>query len=1251
MQEHTPGAAMAPHQRRWRRRVLWGAAGLALAGVLVYGVAPPLARHYGQQILTTTLGRAVSIDAVRFNPFRLAAEVEGVKVMEAGGAAEALGFDVLRVNLEARSLFAGGVVLHEVALAGPRVRLKLDRDGRHSWADVVGRVAALGAADGAEGGKPALFSVGNIRISGGAVTVEDGPRNLTHTLSGLELGVPFISNLPVQVDVFVEPALSAQLNGSPLELKARAKPFHNSHETVVDVALQQFDLAPLLAYVPGELPFRLPSAKLGTDLSVSFRQLPDNGPELILRGMVQLEQVAVHDRRGAPAFALAQAEIEMADVQPLNQRWHFNRVRLSGPEIDVVRLADGGVNLLGLIPPGRKAEGAPAPAAANARPDVLLAMARVRDGVIRFEDRSLATPFRTRVEAINLDLRDLATEGELPAEIQLSYQTDGGEKFSQRDQLRLAPFEYAGQLQFEALQLARYAPYLAAPLPAVEVRGGQLAGSLQYRVAPGSADDGAAAGALELAAEGVALRDFALALKGAKAPALTIPALNLSSATVDLAGQGVRLGTLELKGLALAAVRGKDGELDLVKALMLVPGGKAATAGDKPAAVKGRAAMSARKSPTAASRQAEPAAPEWVIAADKLALVGAALRIEDRTVARRMINTLDKIDFSVEDFSTARGHASQLKLSSVLNGRGRVNAAGALTLQPLKSDLRLDLRDIDLVPLQPYALEEQKIAISRGRLATAGRLQLSTDRQGELHTAFKGNVSVLNFASVDKLNVADFVRWSALRVNGIDLKLAPFALGIQSIALDDLYSRLILNEQGGLNLRELGPAKPAPAVAAGDNSASAPALAAAPDAAPADQAALAASTAPRPLPPPVHVDQATLKRANIAFSDRFIRPNYDANLTDLEGELKGLSSAQDSLATLNVSGKLDGGAPLAISGSLNPFRHDAKLDILATVRDYELTGLSGYSGKYVGLGIARGKLSAELNYKIEERKLSATNQIFLDQLTFGDKVDSPDALNLPVQLAVSLLKNSRGEIDLRLPISGTLDDPQFSIFGLVMKMFFNLIGKAITSPFALLGAVLGGGEELSVLELAPGVARLAQADQDKLGKLAQALTDRPSLRLDVTGRADPAVDADGLRQVALERAVRAQKAKQLIGKGQEAPSVDDIEVSAEEYPELLRRAYRAADFKRPRNMVGLLKDVPVAEMEALMRDSVSVSESELQLLAQQRGQAVRDWMVGKGGVPGERVFLLPPRVESAAAAGEGAGAGSAGRAAVQFSLR
>jgi hypothetical protein len=383
-----------------------------------------------------------------------------------------------------------------------------------------------------------------------------------------------------------------------------------------------------------------------------------------------------------------------------------------------------------------------------------------------------------------------------------------------------------------------------------------------------------------------------------------------------------------------------------------------------------------------------------------------------------------------------------------------------------------------------------------------------------------------------------------------------------------------------------------------------------------------------------------IKRGNVAFSDRFIRPNYDANLTDLAGTLTAFSTSPDTIAKLDLTGKVDKTAPLSITGELNPFRQDAHLDIVAKVSDFELTGLSSYSGKYVGYGIARGKLSAELNYKIEERKLTATNQIFLDQLTFGDKVDSPDAVNLPVQLAVSLLKNRRGEIDLHLPVTGTLDDPEFSIFGLVLKMFFNLIGKAITSPFALLGSALGGGEELSQLALAPGVARAGEAQQDKLKTLAQALIDRPALKLDIIGRADPASDLDGLRQLGLDNAVRAQKLKAMIARGEDAPSLEDIEVGADEYPALLEKAYKAGDFKKPRNLVGLTKNIPVPEMEALMRANVKAGDAELRLLAQQRAQAVREWLMGEGEVPGERIFVLEPKVEAIGESGQ-----------VKFSLR
>ena len=1241
MSDTTTDSTALPPRRKGVRRLLWTAGTLLALSAVAYLATPPVARHYAQKYLGEALGRQVSIERVMINPFRLTAEIGGLRVMAADGSSEALAFDALRANLEIESVVRKGIVLHELALEAPRLQLVFEEGGRHNWSDVVERLQALGGDAPAEDAPPTLFSVGNIRISDGRVEVEDKPRGLRHALTDIGLGVPFISNLPVRVDVFVQPSLSAKLNGDPLLLHARTKPFAESHETILDIALKDFDLAPWMAYLPIEPRFKLPSARLSTNIELSFSQPPEGAPVVALRGPLQINQLVLQDREGAPVATADDFELEFADVQPLIGRWHFTRLRLAKPELDLVRLKDGGLNVLALAPPPAKsgaggkpatkantagASAAPADAAAPAAPgvasqaapapDFLLALTRIRDGVVRFEDRSLPEPFRARIEAINLDMRDLANSGELPAEIRLDYVSDAGEKFVHEDVLRLAPFQFSGNLQFESIRLARYAPYLVQALPGATISDGALSGGLQYRVTLGDKGEPK----VELGAEALALRDLALELKGAKTPAIKVPELDLRKATVDVAGRNVRLGALDLKGAAVSAVRLKDGSFDLVKALVPPPG---------PAAKGGAAAPG----------------PDWVVAVDKLALRTASVRLEDRSVARPVVTTVDNIDFEVDGFSTAKGSTLQFKLDSRFNQRGKIAASGPLTLEPLKADLRLDLRSVDLLPLQPYVLEQTKIAISRGNVTTQGRLNLQTGRRGQVLARFNGDVGVANFASVDRLNATDFLRWRALRVGGIDARLEPFSLAIKRVAVDDFYTRLILDDQGRLNLREIGglsgdeppsPPKAAAPVALGGEAN--PAGEAAPAAAGKRTVEVAPPSAP---PPPIRIDHVEIKRGNVAFSDRFIRPNYDANLTDLAGTLTGFSTSPDTIAKLDLAGKVDKSAPLSITGEFNPFRQDAHLDIVAKVKDFELTGLSSYSGKYVGYGIAKGKLSAELNYKIEDRKLSATNQIFLDQLTFGDKVDSPDAVNLPVQLAVSLLKNSRGEIDLHLPVSGTLDDPEFSVFGLVLKMLFNLIGKAITSPFALLGSVLGGsGEELSQLALPAGGARIGEAQQDKLKTLAQALIDRPALKLDITGRADPASDLDGLRQAALDYAVRAQKLKAMIARGEEAPSLEEVEVSAAEYPALLEKAYKAADFKKPRNLIGLTKDLPVAEMEALMRANVKVGDAELRTLAQQRAQAVREWLAGEGGVAGERIFVLEPKVEALGEGGQ-----------VQFSLR
>ncbi|MBV2264405.1 MAG: DUF748 domain-containing protein, partial [Thauera sp.] len=1056
MSEPTTDSTVQPPRRKGLRRTLWTVAILLGLSAATYLAVPPVARHYAQKLLGDTLGREVVVERVLINPFRLTAEVGGLRIMEADGSAEALGFESLRANLELESLLRKGVVLHELALDKPRLHLALEAEGRHNWTDVLERLAALGGDAPAEDAPPTLFSIGNIRISDGLVRVDDRVRGITHELSELGVGVPFISNLPVRVDVFVQPSLSARLNGDALLLNARTKPFAESHETILDVSLKEFDLTPWVAYLPIEPRFRLPSALLTTNLELSFSQPAEGAPVLSLRGPLQVEKLVLQDREGAPVATADEVELEFADVQPMIGRWHFTRLRLARPEIDLVRLKDGGLNVLGLMPPpaaegakkakGKAAkapadkaaaalaqkpvepavaaaqagEGAAAPAAgtdgktsadaaaaAAAGPDFLLALTRIRDGVVRFEDRSLAEPFRARIEAINLDMRDLATEGELPAEIRLDYVSDAGEKFTHEDVLRLAPFEYSGNLQFESIRLPRYAPYLAAALPGASIGGGSLSGGAQYRVTMGK--DGAPA--VEVGSEALALRDFALLLKGAKTPALSLPALDVRSAAIDVAGRSVRIGGVALERAAVSAVRGKDGEFDLVKALVPAPA-KGAT---PPPATKGKAE------------------PDWVVAVDKLALRGASVRLDDRSVARPVVTTLEGIDFELDGFSTEKGDAVQFKLDSMLNKRGKVAASGPLTMAPLKADLALDLRNVDLLPLQPYVLEQTKIAISRGNLTTKGRLKLDTDRRGKLLASFSGDVGVANFASVDRLNATDFLRWRTLAIGGIDARLEPFALGVKRIMLDDFYTRLILDNQGRLNLREIGGLQGEPAPAAKPAAAVAQTTEAEQGARPAEGQRTAPVAPPGPPPPPVRIDRIELKRGNVAFSDRFIRPNYDANLTGLAGTISGFSTTSDKLAKVEIAGKVDKSAPLSITGELNPFRQDAHLDILASVKDFELTGLSSYSGKYVGYGIAKGKLSAELNYKIIDRQLTATNRIFLDQLTFGDKVESPDAVNLPVQLAVSLLKNSRGEIDLHLPVSGTLDDPQFSVFGLVMK--------------------------------------------------------------------------------------------------------------------------------------------------------------------------------------------------------------------------
>jgi hypothetical protein len=384
-------------------------------------------------------------------------------------------------------------------------------------------------------------------------------------------------------------------------------------------------------------------------------------------------------------------------------------------------------------------------------------------------------------------------------------------------------------------------------------------------------------------------------------------------------------------------------------------------------------------------------------------------------------------------------------------------------------------------------------------------------------------------------------------------------------------------------------------------------------------------TSPSPPAPPaseerVSIGKITLRDGNINFSDFFVKPNYSANLTGVQGTIAELKP--EAPGDLALEAKLDNAAPVDIRGKINPLGKDLFMDIKAKASEIELSPFTPYSAKYVGYGIEKGQLTFDVAYKLENRKLDAQTKFVLNQLTFGEKIESPTATSLPVTLAVALLKDRNGVIEVGLPISGTLDDPQFSIGGIIWRLVINIITRAVTAPFALLGAAFGGGgAELSYIEFEYGRASLSQTAEAKVKTLAAAMTNRPALKLEITGRAEPAADLEGLKRVSIENKVRAQKFKELARQDAAPKSVEEVQVTKDEYERFLRAAYDAESFPKPRNIVGLTKSLPVPEMESLMLKHASVTDDDVRALANRRAQTVRDRLL-EAKITADRLFIV-----------------------------
>lgn len=593
---------------------------------------------------------------------------------------------------------------------------------------------------------------------------------------------------------------------------------------------------------------------------------------------------------------------------------------------------------------------------------------------------------------------------------------------------------------------------------------------------------------------------------------------------------------------------------------------------------------------------------------DECVIQAADIAYTDAVPKDRANIRVSPLDITVKNFSNAKDSLADLALALTLNKTGSLKIDGKACLDPLQTDLALNLKTIPIRAFQPYFTEQVKIDVTKGTVGTQGRFKMAMDRKNKPKGTYEGQISVAQLATIDKARANDFIKWRQLQFDGFKTGFNPFFLNIKGIALSDYYAKLVVNPDGSMNVSDIF----------GDSGTQGKKKPEAPK-----KKTAKASDSSDPLKD-IRIGRVSFQGGTVFFADNKIQPNYSVTMKKLTGSVTGLSSEEISRARVDLRGNLGYGSPVLIAGKINPLKGDLFLDLLVRFKDIELSPTTPYTSTFLGYPVSKGKLDLNVSYFIDKKKLKAENKVSFNQLTFGDKVESEKAINAPVKLAVALLTDRNGQINLDVPVSGSLDDPKFKIWPVVWQVLKNLIVKAVTAPFSLL-ASLGADEESSFLEFDYGSAVVPEASFKKIETLSNALYERPNLNLDIEPYVDLEKDKEGLKQAELMNRVKAQKLKASLAKGGSAVSLGQVRVSDEEYPVLLAQAYHAESFPKPRTAEGKIKQLTREDMEKLMLSSIDVGESELRQLAARRAEAVKELFLKAGKVDGGRLFVVEPK--------------------------
>jgi len=935
------------------------------------------------------------------------------------------------------------------------------------------------------------------------------------------------------------------------------------------------------------------------------------------------------DRQTMLSFDRLHVGLQFASLWRLGPS--FGEILLERPYVRAVIRPDGALNLADL---GKGFAAAPPRHEKKSGP-VRLYIGRlaVVDGGTTFEDRTRPTPFRADFKPIAFELRDFSTTAATGDTYTLAAASPQGERLDWSGTVGLTPLASHGRFSITDLKARTLWSYLSAILP-FEIDSGVIALSGDYDVSA------AAAGPIgvRLNVHNTTVTSLGVKPPGAADDYISLGRIEVYDTRLDLGRRAVEVARVQLSGGELRTWLDERGRFNLLDLTGVAAGG----------------APAAAPSPAAAG-----SASAWAVSAPDISVTGLKVSAEDRQVKPAAVAVLDPLNVHVAGFNLAPDDTLDIRLDTAVNSSGKLAVRATVAPRAGAVTAHIEAGRLGLPALQPLLAKYTAMTLLKGELGA----RIDIERRADGALSVKGETRVSDLSTVDDALQKDFIKWKDLRIRDVSYRSQPASLRIGSVTALEPYVRMIIAPDRTVNIKQVltppgtkppqaasgasaAPAvEPAPAVASAAGASSVPdAAAAAPQAAPAPKArarkgkpaAAAKAAAPvAPLTPfPVSIGAVRMVNGSADYTDLWIKPSFALGMQALNGAVTGLSSDPNSRARVQLDGKLASYSPLRIAGEVNLLSAALYTDVTLSFQDLDLTIVNPYSGYFVGYKIDKGKLSVDVSYKIDHRQLNAAQHFVVDQLELGDRVESPEAMHLPLKIAVALLKDRNGVIDLPLPMSGSLDDPSFRIGPIIWKMFVNLIAKVATAPFALLGHLFGGGEHMNIVEFAAGSAELDPAAKDQLAALTKAMKERPQLKLDVPIVSSVGLDRPQLAHARLVAELTARAASSRQGRKHPQEAAELALADPDKHLQLLNEQFQAdlgkeAPLPASAQAVQAGKkkesadlDAAIADLETALINHIEVPGAALEALGRSRAQAIQGALLSDGQIDAARVFIV-----------------------------